>query len=534
MIRTTLALLILPVWVLATDPYPRNPHIDVKHYQFQLALNDSTDRIQGEATITLFFRSGLKSVAFDLMSVNADGKGMQVTEVTDDKGNKLFFQHRDHRIKVDFTEEIAAGETRALRIVYNGIPADGLIISRNKFNERTFFGDNWPDRARHWLPGIDHPYDKAHIEFKVIVPEHYQVVATGKKIEETNLPRQQKLTHYREDADVALKVATIGVARFAVQLSGEPANVPVTTWVYPQNRTEGFSDFAVAPKVLQFFQEYLAPFPYSKLAHVQSKTRYGGLENAGNIFYFENSVNGKNEREGLIAHETAHQWFGNSASENDWHHVWLSEGFATYLTAVYLENTYGEERLMKEMQQDRMEVLAFYKKNQRPIIDTTITNINQVLSTNTYQKAGWVLHMLRHQVGSATFHQILRAYYNEYAHANATTADFQRISSAISGQNLDKFFRQWLYRGGHPQLQVKWRYVPARKEVLLDVLQAQAEPPFQFPLQIGIKTSTGQIVENVAISDKKTSISIPCPEKPVEIVLDPYTVLLFEGTVTGK
>ncbi len=534
MIRLTFALLILPMWGLAIDPYPRNVNIDVKHYHFQLSLNDSTDRITGKATITVFVKSAIRLVEFDLMNVNTEGKGMHVTTVTDGKGNNLRFQHQRNRISIEFPEQIPAGSSQILTINYNGIPADGLIIGRNKYNERAFFGDNWPDRARHWLPGIDHPYDKARITFEVIAPDHYQVVATGKKIEETNLPFQQRLTRYREEVDVALKVVTIGVARFAVQLSGEPADVPVTTWVYPQNKAEGFSDFAVAPGVLQFFQEYIAPFPYSKLAHVQSKTRYGGLENAGNIFYFENSVNGKNEREALIAHETAHQWFGNSATENDWHHVWLSEGFATYLTAVYLETKYGSARLATEMQEDRAEVLAFYKKNQRPIIDTTITDINQVLSTNTYQKAGWVLHMLWHQVGSATFNQILKAYYHEFAHGNASTADFQRVSSAISGQNLDAFFAQWLYRGGHPQLQVKWRYLPSKKELLVEILQVQPEPPFHFTLPIGLQLASGQIVENVSIKDKKVSISLPCPEKPLSVELDPHTVLLFEGVVSGK
>ncbi|MCF6333455.1 MAG: hypothetical protein L3J11_09250, partial [Draconibacterium sp.] len=129
----------------------------------------------------------------------------------------------------------------------------------------------------------------------------------------------------------------IGVARFAVQYNNDYKEVPVSSWVFPQNREEGFSDYSVGDKALKYFSEIIGPYSYEKLAHVQSKTRYGGMENAGCIFYAEKSVTGKNRAESLMAHETAHQWFGNSVTEQNWHHIWLSEGFATYLTHIYIE-----------------------------------------------------------------------------------------------------------------------------------------------------------------------------------------------------
>ena len=120
-------------------------------------------------------------------------------------------------------------------------------------------------------------------------------------------------------------------------------------------------------------------------------------------FLCENSVTGKGRAEGLIAHETAHQWFGNSVTESDWHHIWLSEGFATYLTSVYLEKNYGRERLVEEMKTDRDQVIRFYLRSPRPVIDTTITNLMRLLSANSYQKGAWVLHMLRNELGDESF-----------------------------------------------------------------------------------------------------------------------------------
>ena len=169
------------------------------------------------------------------------------------------------------------------------------------------------------------------------------------------------------------------------------------------------------------------------------------MENAGCIFYAENSVTGKGTAEGLMAHEIAHQWFGNSVTENDWHHVWLSEGFATYLTAVYLEKTYGKEKLDEQMKSARNRVLGFYKRSQRPIIDTTVTDLMKLLNANSYQKGAWVLHMLRRKLGDDLFLEGLRSYYKKYRNRNAGTSDFQKVMEGVYKKDLSEFFKQWLY-----------------------------------------------------------------------------------------
>jgi aminopeptidase N len=459
---------------------------------------------------------------------------MKVKSITSN-GKAVSFSHQNNKINLKLSNAPTAGEQIAFVISYSGVPEDGLIIGKNKFNERGFFGDNWPDRGHHWLPSVDHPSDKALVDFVIIAPEHYQVVATGKLIEESNLTKHRKLTHWKESIEVPVKVMTIGVARFSIQLSGEPGGIPVTTWVYPQNRDEGFFDFAVAPKVLAFFQNYVGPFSYEKLAHVQSKTRWGGLENASNIFYFENSVNGKADHEGLIAHETAHQWFGNSASENDWHHVWLSEGFATYFTNLYFESAYGHDRLVSEAKEQRKQVIEYFKKNPNPIVDTTITDINKVLSTNTYQKAGWVLHMLRHEVGDAAFQNGIREYYATYRNSNALTPDFQRIMERNSGKGLDLFVDQWLFKGGHPQLSGSWTYDSKNKEVVITLNQDQKTQLFKTALDIGLKTSSGEVTTHaVQLALKTHTFRLSASTKPAELILDPNTWLLFEGGIQAK
>jgi aminopeptidase N len=246
-------------------------------------------------------------------------------------------------------------------ITYSGVPKDGLIIGENLHGDRTFFADNWPNRTHNWFPCVDHPSDKATVEFKIIAPNHYQVIANGYLFEETNLSHNLNLYHYKSAEPLPTKVMVIGVARFAVQHLGETNNIPVSTWVYPQTKEQGFYDFANSKKILEFYIEKFGEYPYQKLANVQSKTQFGGMENAGAIFYFEKSVTGERKHEDLIAHEIVHQWFGNSASETDWPHLWLSEGFANYFSSLYILETKGEAAFQERMKEERKTVLNFYK-----------------------------------------------------------------------------------------------------------------------------------------------------------------------------
>ena len=529
--RTFIFLLFLFVLetVRASDPYPRNESIDIRHYQFKLELNDSTNRIAGEAAIDIRFKKSVTAFELDLAGVNAAGLGMRVTDVMVDH-QPVIFSHQNDRLKIQLPAPIQAGAEKKFVIRYSGIPQDGLIISKNKFGERTFFGDNWPNRAHHWLPTIDHPYDKATCEFIVTAPEQYTIIGTGEKMEESAIGKNLKITHWKTSVLLPTKVMVIGAARFAIEYEGEINKVPLQSWVYPQNRAEGFLDYSIAAGPLDFFSKNIAPYPYEKLANVQSTTRYGGMENAGNIFYYENSVTGKGNIERLVAHEIAHQWFGNSASEADWYHVWLSEGFATYFSNLYFENKYGSKRLMTEMETDREKVIEYFKKDQTPIVNTSITDINKVLSTNTYQKASWVLHMLRHEVGDQKFWEGTREYYRQFQLSNALTDDFRKVMENASGKDLKAFFDQWIFKAGHPRLEVTWRYDLKQKQVRMIVEQKQ-EQPAAFPLDVGLTNASGVTIEKIKISTRKQEFLIPSAQKPVSLTLDPHVWLLFEGHV---
>lgn len=523
-------LLVSTVKILTADEYKRDRNIDILNYSFAISISDTTNSISGIATLTIGFTNETSSMELDLSNIKSDGKGMIVDSVMFTECG-IAWSHRNDKLVIKSDQIIKAGLQGKVRIVYHGIPSDGLIISKNKFGGRTFFSDNWPDRARNYIPCIDHPHEKATVDFIITAPEHLEVVANGYLTEESHIDSNSKVTHWKEDVPLATKVMAFGAADFDVLLAGKPSGIPVWTYVFKENRREGFNDYAIGVKPIEFYSKLIGPYPYEKLANVQSKTTFGGLENASCIFYSENSVTGLGKAEGLIAHETAHQWFGNSVTEDDWHHIWLSEGFATYLTSVYFEMNYGRERLNAQMNADRNRILKYNMKSPQPVIDTTIVTLMRLLNPNSYQKGAWILHMLRHEIGEEAFWNGIRTYYAAFRERNVLTTDFEKIIERICGKNLSLFFYQWLYIPGQPDLKIS--YVPSKDISTIDIVIEQTQKIlFSFPLDILIKSQGVITRKSLYISERITRIETDVSGKP-EIIPDPDVNLLFRQVNEG-
>jgi aminopeptidase N len=506
--------------------------INVTHYTYRLLVSDENDQLSNSATVTLKMLEDASEVILNLASANQQGRGMKISSIKAD-GIAVPFRHEADKVFVAVAGH--KGQEKSLEVGYAGIPADGLIISKTKYGKRSFFADNWPDRARQWLICVDDPADKAAVDFIITAPTHYQVVANGILIEETNLNAQQKLTHWKEAIDLPTKVMTVGIAEFAVNRIDSTGNTEISSWVYPEDREKGFYDFGLAKEIIPFFEKIIAPFPYRKLANVQSKTRFGGLENAGAIFYSELLVTGTRTAEPTIAHEIAHQWFGDMATETDFSHLWLSEGFATYMTMYFMEMKYGVDSANALLQKDRLAVVSFATEKPGPVVDS-VSGFMDLLNANSYQKGSWVLHMLRYRLGDQTFWKGIQQYYKMYAGKNARTADFQKIMEQVSGQNLRQFFYQWLYVAGQPELEVSWKYNAGKKRVTITVVQQQ-KMPFEFPVDVtiyGTNKAESTITKKIQVSEKTTSMEVPLNFTPVSVLIDENTKLLFEDASTAN
>jgi aminopeptidase N len=319
-----------------------------------------------------------------------------------------------------------------------------------------------------------------------------------------------------------VKVQVFGAAPFSVQEVCNVQGVMVSSWVFPQNKIEGFQDYAPAADILLWFQLKLsgAGIPLEKLANVQSKTRYGGMENSGCIFYFEESVNGKQDQRALFAHEIAHQWFGNCVSEKDWPHIWLSEGFATYLTMVYERETFGEEQYMRSIESARKRVLKFEKQNPKRAILDSLSDVNDYLSPLTYQKAALFLNALHSHLGDEMFWEILRQYIQKFWLSNADTKDFIEIAERVSGRELDVWMTRWLLQPGVPELRWKYRFDSENQKIEFEFRQ-EAEQWKPQVVDVAWKESGGLAVQKrVWLNAAGTLINLPAKHTPYEVALE--------------
>ncbi len=519
------------------DTYPRNYFIDVLHYRFEISVSDNNNEIFGKASINIQFKkSNIKQFRLDLVNQSElrKGKGMMVQSISSNN-QALNYTHVGDSLMIQLAKPSTTDTIITFEIQYKGIPEEGLRIIANKFGDRTFFSENWPNKTRHWLPSIDHPYDKATSEFIVTAPSKYQVISNGLLMEESVLGNNTKLTHWKQSVPVSCWLFVLGVAEFAVQQVDQFNGKAIQTWVYPQDREAGFADFAEPTKqVLAFYSDYVGPFAYEKLANVQSTVSGGGMETSSAIYYAEKLITGKKEvrLRNVVIHEIAHQWFGNAVTESTWDDAWLSEGLTTFFTLLFIEHAYGHDEYIAGVKNAKKSVYDYIKKDSLfSIVSNRSAETGEVTSGLTYQKGAWIMHMLRDKIGEVNFKKGIQAYYKKYFNANATTNDLIAEMEKASNQNLKPFFSQWLNKPDNLKLSWTWDYDEASKQILIHVQQHQSSGfVFDVPIEFGIMkngVAEQQLVKQ-QLNTKTADFKIPSATKPAFVSLDPRTVLLYD------
>lgn len=429
-----------------------------------------------------------------------------------------------------------------LLIQYHGAPEDGLIIGSNAYGRRVVFADNWPERARYWIPTFDHPVDKAKVTFYIKGPASWigarppwRLVSNGRR----------RPGGWTESRRIPTYTMVIGLGQFSVSKHrpaiGGRDTIPIEVWTYPEDSAYADSiPFKRATEIVEVMQRLIGPFPYENLKHVESSTRFGGMENSSAIFYAEKPYVGRTMGEGVVRHETSHQWFGDAVTERDWPDIWLSEGFATYFDGVIGAALDGDTVLVNHM---RASAEAYFKSDvtDRPIVDSAwAADPIKLLNANSYPKGAWVLHMLRGLIGDSSFFHGLRNYFHIYRDSNATSADLERVMEKTAGTDLGWFFHQWLYQPGYPQLDVTWQYDAGARNALLGITQRQ-KPEwglFKLPaLTLEFRGANGATVRrNVAVSggSRETAVRVGLPFAPAEVRVDPDGKLLLRVTTVSR
>ena len=537
----TTALLIVVPLISKADTYPINKNIDIKHYVFKLSLSDADNEITGTTLVTLNFKeAGMKNFRLDFINKTSarKDKGMVVDAVRINK-TAVDYTHGNDELIISLPAPSTKNQTLTFTIQYHGIPYDGLRIGNTKLGDRSFFNENWPNRGRHWLPIVDHPYDKASSEFIVKAPSHYKVVSNGLLMEESELGNSTRLTHWKQSVPVSSWLFVLGVADFAVKYVDEFRGKSIQTWVYAKNREAGFYDFdEPTKKVLEFYSNYVGPYAYEKLANIQTPSVNGGMETSSAIFYGEDLVTGKRDERvrNVVIHEIAHQWFGNAITETTWNDAWLSEGFATFFTLLFIEDEYGKEEYKKGIIKARKSVYDMsVKMPDFSIVSERTAEKEDVTSGITYQKGAWVIHMLRNLMGDANFKKGIQNYYAKYFNANTTTSEFRAEMEKVSGKDLKLFFKQWLYQPINPTINASWKYDASTKKLNLQLHQAQ-KFLYNIPVEIGYykKGATTPTILTMNLKDKDQVFSFSLAAVPEKLELDPRAVLLNDGNLSKE
>jgi aminopeptidase N len=536
-----IALLTLPSLLFAQALYhggesQRNRTYDVHHYRVQVAFEEQERRVIGTTLITFSpLVARLDSVVFDAV-------GMSIGGITAGDGRVLRYDNRSPELAVFLGRSYQPDDTVTLSVSYTCTPSKGLYFiqpdSSNPRSRRQIWTQGEDMDNRHWFPCYDFPDDKATSEVIATVREEYTVLSNGELVTERHDPELRTRTfHWRQKKPHVSYLIMMAAGEYAI-VHDTTSGVPLMYYMYPHHVPFVDLTFGRTGPILKFLEEELAyPYPWEKYAQIIIQDfMYGGMENTSAVTL--NEIYVINERAALdftaddvVAHELAHQWWGNLVTSRDWTHLWLNEGFANYYEALYKRNALGEDEFQHAMMQSARNVRSAEERHGRKPMVSVGSH-----TTNLYDKGAWVLHMLRRVLGDEVFRTAMREFLNTHAFMSADTRDLQRSVENTTGRNLDWFFKQWIYGGGYPKLDVTWKW--EESEVVLRIRQQQTEDSlagtFRFPLDIGITTDLRTGVYPVWVDQREQVVRIPAPTRPRMVVVDKGQHLLkdlqFEKT----
>ena len=506
-----------------------------EHYIVNLTLNDALSEItSASARINVLIVKQTSVIDFDFGELTTTGVTLN--------SKPLSFEHKTGKLNITLPAPATVGTRLTLVIDYRGKPKDGLVLSNDKDGKPSVVGDNWPDRVHHWIPALDHPSAKATVTFNITAPAGLEVVANGRLDHVETVATGQRTWTYSEGVPIPPYCMIIGVGQFARVEPTEKALTPLSYYVPQSEKDLALKGFAPTIPSLEFFTQTVGPYPYEKLAMIVGATRFGGMENSSAIV-FTSGLLSRTSRDGLsktygipsanvtlIAHEIAHQWFGDSVTESTWADLWLSEGFATYFAGLFVQHYEGEDVFQAYMKNAAANVFAYEKKKRTPIFDRDTENLFDLLNANNYQKGSWVLHMLRSRLGDEVFFRGIRAYYEAHKNSIATTEDLRAALEKASGKELKPFFTRWVYDSGHPQYELTWQWLRAR-ELRLVLTQSQPGNAFLDHVPITITTASGNREIELKPSGKQLIETIQLNDEPLKIEVDPRNTLLDEASV---
>ena len=497
---------------------------DILHYKLDLSFDEHAKRVLGTSHITF------TPLSHSLDSMVLDAVEMNISAVNHPSGTELRYVNETPELTLFFDRSYSHGDTVTVSIQYTCTPQKGLYFIQPDSSDFTRRWQIWTqgeeEDNRCWFPCYDFPDDKASSEVVATVQERYTVLSNGRFLSEVhNTTNRTRTFHWKQEKPHASYLIMIAAGEYSI-LADTYRGIPLLNYVYPKESGYAPRSFQKTPAMMKFFEETIGfPYPWEKYAHIIiDQFMYGGMENTSAVtlneaYIYDARAAINFSTTDVVAHELAHQWWGDVVTCNDWSHLWLNEGFANYYEGLFKQHNLGKDEFLYEQYTSSQGVLrAEESLGRKPIVSA------KSFGVNLYQKGAWVLRMLNALLGEEIFQKALHHYINKYQFTSVTTEDFASAVEEVSGTDLDWFFEQWVYKAGHPNLHVTTDWVESSNHLKVTIIQQQVIDSltgvFRFPLDVECTMSSGSAITRVWVEDKEETFIIPLDEKPALVIVD--------------
>jgi aminopeptidase N len=508
---------------------------DVLHYAISTRFDVPNKMVIGDETVML------KPLSDGFKSFELDASSTKVEAVTlSDSNATLKWTQPPNKLAITLDRAYDPSETISLRIRYRSTPERGMyFIPQNGVGDfggakpAQIWTQGEPEENHYWFPCYDFPDDKATSEQYITTGASEIAISNGKLVETTTNPDGTKTFHWKMEQPHSSYLISLVVGNYA-KLEDAYNNVPLEYYTYQGTEETARRAFGKTPEMMRLFSQKLDyEYPYERYAQtVVANFIFGGMENITATTHADSEIlNGRTKEaqvatENLISHELAHSWFGNLVTCKDWSELWLNEGFATFMEAVFREHDAGRDAYLTEMRSsESLYLLEDRFRYRRPLVYNTYGTAIDIFDATVYKKGGLVLHMLRETVGDELFWKALHRYLEENKYKAVSTADLQRVFEETTGRQLDWFFDQWVYKAGYPELRVRSFYNQPTQRLTLEVTQTQSASAmtplvFRLPVEIEIATAGGERTEPIEITQRTQRFTFKLDGKPLMIRFD--------------
>jgi aminopeptidase N len=523
------------------EQYPRDRTFKMGHLRLAVRFDLAKRRVKGTATLTLApLHDGLRVVDIDAVDLT-------IKKVTDGRGKPFAYEIAEDQVKVRLPRPAKAGRKLEIRITYEGQPKAGLYFVRSKGRRSRkvvqVYSQGEAEDNKLWFPCYEAPNDKMTSEVLVTVPASWTALSNGRLVGvRRDSRRGTKTWHWFQDVPHVNYLVTVVCGEYDV-LEEEWDGVPVAYYVPKGDGERAKRAFGATPDMLAFFSAATGcRYPYAKYAQVIVRDFIvGAMENTSlttvtNYVLHDDRARPDYRSEPLVAHELAHQWFGDLVTMKHWGHLWLNEGFASYFDPLWHEHALGKDEFhwaMRSIAEGYMrETREYYA---RPVVTHRFREVDDMFDGHTYNKGALVLHMMRFVLGDDLWWKAVRHYVKKHAQGIVETNDLKIAVEEATGRNLDWFFNEWLYRPGHPEFEVSWTYDGDKGLVVLTVKQTQETkedgvPVFRVPVDVEVQTTGGARRDRLEIREKEHTFYIPSSKRPKAVLFDPDGWILKKVT----